>query len=520
MKNIKIFLGLLTFILVICLIASIVLTGIFESKLIFAITTLVALVFLYGINIVFGTYIYFDKKRRDLTKKSWLFALLLLPGIVPLIFLWTGFSPFTKKKIKQLLEIQTSIKKTFNYDQQKKKLSHDENFNQILQYASNITINKSTTGDFKFISDDFYQATINLIRKAKKVIFVNFYIFGDGFFCKSIFNELYKKSLEGVKVFVLYDWVGSRKKIDKNFFKKLNSYKNFQAYTFRKKSFFIVNSIDSPRNHKKSIIVDDIEGIVGGFNIADEYINENHKYHFWRDHAFTIKGLVINDYLKIFLLDWLVYTDCQDKKTIFKFIKQAIDHNQKISQNKNFSIAQTYNSFPELNSLKAINIFIQIFSLAKKRIWINTPYFFPTEQLENILFNAVIRGVDVRVILPGLPDNKKFITNLNRYKYKLWLEKGIKIYEFNGFSHAKTILIDDDITLLGSINLDPRALNINYEILNIVKSKKLFSEVYHDFEKTIKISQLITKAPKLSLSFKSICGRLIIIFLILFEPLL
>lgn len=516
---IKPLIGIMSILSIFGVIIIVVLTGVYRTDaLVFV--TLFGLLFFHILNLVFGIYIYFDGKRTDLTKKGWLFALLLLPCFGPLIFLWTGFNPFTKKKIIQLEKNIEFVKKLSNYDNQKQIIVKDESFRNILNYCSNVSINKTTTGLIKMIDQSqIYKECVEAIRKAKKYIFVNFYIFRDGIFMRTIINELYLKSLEGVKIFILYDWVGCRKKVDKKFFEKLNGYKNIYCQTFKEKSFFIVNSIDNSRNHKKSLIIDGEFGIIGGFNVADEYINENRDFAHWRDHAFKIYGKVIHDYLKIFLLDWKNYTNA-NAKPLELIVKNILDNTTNSTKEYNTQIIQTFNSFPEKDVWKIFNLYTFSFSNVKKRIWINTPYFYPTEQMLRILICLVSSGVDVRIILPGKPDDKNFILDINRLKYEKWIKAGIKIYEYNGFTHCKSIIIDDDFSFVGTINLDPRAMNINYENLNIVYDKNLNKQLSNDFLKTIENSTRIKEKIKDKSLISRICGKIILIFLLFFEPLL
>ena len=515
MKWLKWICAILTFIFIFAMIALIIVTSIYQLEILFTVV-LVTLIFYHLINVAFGIYIYFDKKRVNLTKKSWLFSFLIFPGFSALIFLWTGVNPFGKKKQKKLEKNINYIKEITKFDEQKMVVTDNELVNKIFTFCKNTTINKSCLGDIVFLANKpIFNECINLIRRAKKYIFVNFYIFRDGVFFKAIFNELYEKSKQGVKIFVLYDWVGSRKKVKKEFWKKITEY-GFETTTFKRKSFFIVNTLDNSRNHKKSLIIDGIEGVIGGFNIADEYINENKEFHQWRDHMFSIKGEVVKDYLKVFLLDWINYSD-GDSKQIVDVIKELLTIKHPKENNK--QVIQTYHSFPEKNIWKAFNFYDLTFSMAKKRIWINTPYFYPTEQLENTLIDAATAGIDVRIIVPGYPDDKKFIVHMNRLKYSTWINNGIKIYEYNGFTHCKSIIIDDNLVITGSVNMDARALNINYELANIIYDKKLNDSLAKDFLETTKASTEVIHKIKDKSLIKNIYGKLIMIFLLFFEPL-
>lgn len=517
MKWIKTIASIVSIFVIVGIIILAVLTGIYRFDTLYLVL-IASIVAIHIVNSIFGIYIYFNEDRSDLTKKSWLFSLLLFPAIGPIIFLWTGFYPFTKNKMKLLDKSIEHVRQISGYYKQKLVDAKVTGLQNIYSYCSNVSINKTTDGKITLINqNDLYDECINAIRSAKKYIFINFYIFREGVFMKTVFNEIYKKSLEGVKIFILYDWVGSRKKIDKKFFKKLNDYENINAYTFKKKSFFIVNSFDNSRNHKKALIIDNKLAIIGGFNLADEYINENSDFSYWRDHAFLARGNVINDYLKIFLLDWVNYTKCEDDE-IDKIISSLINYKNKNTNNN--QIIQTYNSFPEKNIWKAFTLYAMILSRVTKRVWINTPYFYPTEQLERILIGLAKSGVDVRIVLPGKPDDKKFIVDINRWTYFKWLENGIKIYEFDGFTHCKSIIIDDNISVIGTINLDPRALNINYEISNIVYDKKLNQELEKEFLQTIENSSEINGKVKHMTLSRRIYGKIIIILLLFFEPLL
>lgn len=476
----------------------------------------IILIAIYGINIIFAIYVFYSKKRNSVEKKCWMMVLMILPILGVFAYIKYGFNAFHKTSVASQLACRTKLNKMdMNHD------IHLESENNLLnfmsKYCQNSVNNYPNIGDVKVIDniENLYKVTINSIRNAKKIIFINFYIISDGIWLRSIVNELKKKADQGVKIYFLFDWGGSNKRYPKDLINSLRV-SGISINLFRPKKLLYVSSYDNARSHKKMIIIDNEICFNGGFNMADEYINYSSEYEYWSDDAFIIRGNIVKEYIKTFVSDWVVYSDDKEsKEIIFKHISESKLF-ECVENNKNNCEVQLFDSNPELQEYQMINFLIMCFNKAQKRIWINTPYLYPTEYLINVLISLAQAGLDIRIMTPGLVDNKKFILSLNRSQYQPLINAGIKIYEMGAFHHSKTIIIDDEITLIGTCNLDPRAMNLNYENVSIVKNTKFNKELSNKFLDNIKYSREITTDEWKQLSLKS---KILVKLLMLWEPL-
>lgn len=468
---------------------------------------------LYLINTIFAFYIFYSKKRYDISKKCWIFILCILPAIGPIIFLTFGFIPWRhKSREKEITDYQN---KMYDYFKINDSINSE---NEIIKSVNNIYnsfgYKSFVQGNVKELDscEHMYEETINLIRSAKKNILIQYYIIGDSVFLKSLVNELLIKAKEGVNIYLLYDWVGSRKKHNKKIFKELEKY-GVLVKTFKPRETIMITSKDNSRSHKKVIIVDNMKALYGGSNISDEYINLSKKYEYWRDNNFIVKGQAVQLLTINFLTDWKFYTDSNETNIDEVVKKNKLSFDKKENKNEILIL----NSFPEFKKTWMLNLIPLLFSKAKKRILIYTPYLYLLENISDLLSNAARSGIEVKIILPGLKDNKWFIIKMNQSQYKKLIEAGVGIYESDSFLHTKTIIIDNDISLVGTVNLDLRAMVVNYESLTIINSKELNNNLSKQFHSELNHSTEYTldKINEFSLSRKIIMN-----ILLLFEPIL
>ncbi len=414
-----------------------------------------SVVLLIVINMLFALYIFFSF-RNDVRKKSWILFFAVVPILAPFFFLWFGYNPFTKKEMKKLEQhLQSEV-------HQKERKIYETN-NEIVdvlqktyhQYVFSNLVN----GQVKYIDvlEDSYKEMVSLIREAKSYIILNYFIIGDGVYLKTIVNELKKKKDEGVKIYFAYDWVWTEKHTTRKLIKKLKA--ELGLVVFKPKRQLLVASIHNNRNHKKYLIVDGVKALYGGSNLSDEYINQNPQYNYWHDTNFIIEGDIVKSLVNTFTFDSDYFASPQ--------LTYSSDILKDKQYNPDCNLSQPYcwmwDSYPEIEFTTCLNVYKSIIPYIKKELIISTPYLYPTKELTDLIRNAIHKGVKVKFLLPGLPDNKKIVVWLNRNLYQQFLEMGVEIYEINAFNHGKFWIIDDDLTLITSVNLDPRATVINYE---------------------------------------------------------
>ncbi len=457
---------------------------------------------LYGANLVVSFYILNNKSRGLNTKMCWIFTLWLLPGIAIILFFLFGTTPFIKRsrrefiKQRQTLDIYQDYRFTNIFLNKKFNDSELITFQAFIHYTMNVNNSPVySENNIEFIPDtiDLYERSIEIIRSAKKIIYLQYYIIGDGFWLRTIFNELSKKIDEGVEVFLMYDWVGSAMKISNHLLNDLKS-KGAHVAVFNPKGFTLFKSKTNFRCHRKVLIVDNERAIYGGSNMSDEYLGMSRRNNYLIDINFIIKGEIVNSLFLAFVSDWEMYTGhsitIPNKKLIKLIIKERdltsvyskstmadnIPRQTKVELQKDNSLATLLMTGPDMKENVASDFLSKAIAMSKKRIWIASPYFYPTIDVLKSIRTASLSGVDVVLLLPGKQDHATF-KPLTRSLYHSLLEANVKIYEYGSFNHSKIIIIDDNISIAGTCNLDFRSLWINYETIMPIYSTTLNSNI-------------------------------------------
>jgi cardiolipin synthase len=318
---------------------------------------------------------------------------------------------------------------------------------------------------------------------AKNSIHFQFYIIERGKVYNEIRDILIKKAKEGVAVRIIYDDFGSwaLKKKDVKTFKK----NGIEIFAFSKVRFHQLTSKSNFRNHRKIVVIDGKTGFAGGMNIADRYVYGNEYFQWWRDTHMRIRGEAVNVLQMIFLVDWFFVS----KQQIF------IDHERYfpksvIDEKCNIQIAA---SGPDSDWASIMQTYFYAISSAKKNIYITSPYFMPTESVLTAIKVAALSGVDVRIILPGKSDSKIVYWATLAYIQDL-LEAGVKVYLYSkrAFNHAKTISIDGEFSSIGSVNMDTRSFEYNFELTAIVYDKAIASSLENQFRYDCSKSSQVT----------------------------
>ena len=327
---------------------------------------------------------------------------------------------------------------------------------------------------------------INVLSNAKHYILIEFYIISEGILWEKVKNVLLQKANEGVIVKVLYDDMGSIGRVSIKTIKELKK-NGIDIIPFNKVKLHVDYSLNF-RNHRKIVVIDGEVGFTGGINLADEYININSPYGHWFDTAVEIKGKAVDDAIKVFTQDW----DFAGGKRFClppyegKDCKDANGYSE-------FYIAAPFDDIPV-----ARNIFLSMLGNAKRYFYISTPYVALDETTLQSLIIAAKSGVDVRIVVPGVPD-KKIVYTITQSYFQTLINNGIKVYTYTpGFLHAKLLLSDDAVATVGSVNIDYRSFYLNFECgvalyntESLVEIKNTFNTLFEkssqlkEFKKTL-----------------------------------
>lgn len=316
-----------------------------------------------------------------------------------------------------------------------------------------------------------FEAIFRAIEAAKNYILVQFYIIHDDELGRELKSRLEQKAREGVRVYVLFDEIGTR--LPRRFRREIAE-SGVKFFPFRT-SRGIRNRLQiNFRNHRKIVIVDGVRAFLGGLNVGDEYMGRSQRFGHWRDTHVEATGPIVQAIQLTFLEDWHWATGMVPDLSWGP--QPDDDANQ---------IALVLPSGPA-DALETCGLFfVHAINAASNRIWITSPYFVPDAQVVTALQLAVLRGVDVRVMLPEKPDH--WLVYLSSFSYIAEAAPtGVKFYRYQpGFLHQKVILVDDDFAAVGTANLDNRSIRLNFEIMLLLADKRFAGDVAamleHDF---------------------------------------
>lgn len=457
----------------------------------------------------FATFIHLINKRQTPEfKLTWMLILLTFTYFGISLYLTFSSRKLTKKQTLKITKFRNQLSTFYPCPEQAERIKTElGSYRDIENYLKSVT---DTTGHFDnrtsyFKSGEaFFEDLTRELAKAEKFIFMEYFIISYGAMWDEIHEILLRKVNEGVEVRILYDDIGSLGLVKSNFYKKLRKegIKCVKFNPFRP----ILSGIHNNRDHRKITVIDGVVGYTGGINISDEYINVKKRFGYWKDNAVKIEGSAVSALTALFLQLFDGYS------------KKTADYGEYIFSNyPKFNDGGFIHCFgdspaPFDKELVGENNFINIINRAENYVYITTPYLIINYNLTTALRNAAFRGVDVRIITPRIPD-KKVIFNVTRSHYKTLLDAGVKIYEFTpGFIHAKTMLADDKIAFVGTINLDYRSLVHHFECGATLFNTPCINDIKTDLVDTMNESEQITVENYKMNKIASLLNSLLAIF--------
>ena len=407
-------------------------------------------------------------------KLSWSILILTIPFVGGVLYLILGGKRIPKefrkeiihsdnKKAPYLIQDYFIFDKIQAIDPQLLKQSRYLYKNAYFPVFENSDTHFLPTGEEKF------DAMLEQLKQAKHYIFLEYFILNEGFMWEQIFTILKTKVAQGVDVRVIYDDFGSYK-LPKDFIKKNNAVgiKTVVFNPLRPRLAIFMNN----RDHRKICVVDGLVGFVGGINIADEYINVIERFGHWKDSAVMIKGEAVWSLIVMFLTFYHSITKIQEDILSFKPQYDAIYDD---------GFVQPFADSPTDEEFVGESVHLNIINYAKDYLYIQTPYLVIGHNILSALGGAAKNGVDVRLMLPHVPD-KWYVQMVSRSNYEVLLKSGVKIYEYEpGFIHSKTMISDDVVGSVGTVNMDYRSYYMHFECGILFIQSKTIHQVKHDF---------------------------------------
>ena len=463
------------------------------------------------IGVVVFLYIINRKENSDY-KIAWLFLVLFLPLFGVIFYLLFSQNRIRKKDsnayIATVEDLTHHIESIEHNEEVYEAMGDYQGVARYLKQESGL--GGQMQNDIKYypVGEEMWKDMLEELAKAKKFILMEYFIIDPGKMWESIHEILVRKAKEGVKVHLVYDDVGTVTMLHSDYYKKLRK-EGIDAHKFN--PFVpIVSGVYNNRDHRKIMVIDGKVAFTGGVNLGDEYINENHRLGHWKDTGLRIKGSAVNSLSALFFTNYVIAS--RKKPNYDEYFEPKPEKFDK----KGIIIPFGDGPRPIFDEQVGEANFMNILDRATKYFYITTPYLIIDYQLTTALRNAALRGVDVRIITPHIPD-KKAVFAMTRSSYAYLQEAGVKIYEYTpGFVHAKQLISDDVIGFVGTINLDYRSLTHHFECGAVIYEHECLKDLKADFESTFGKSQLITKENfKLSFGAKAI-NALLATFRVLF----
>jgi cardiolipin synthase len=379
-------------------------------------------------------------------------------------------------------QIYQYSKKTLDESNANVKSNKELAFMLLKETLSPLTANNSVkllvNGENKF------PEVIRALKEAKNHIHLEYYIYEDDEIGRMIEHVLIEKAKEGIDVRFIYDDFGSRS-IRRTLAHRLNE-NGVKAFPFLRIYFIALANRINYRNHRKIIVIDGQTAFVGGINVDDRYINkENNNKTYWRDTHLRIDGPGVQYLQYLFLCDW---NFCASSKLHPNTHFFPLQNSIKARDNKVVQIAA---SGPDSEAPAILFSILQAISLATNEILITTPYLIPGESLLDALIIASLGGVSVKLLVPGNSDSL-LVNAAARSYYGDLLKRGVEIYQYTkGFVHAKTMVTDSKIAMVGTANMDSRSFDLNFEVNAIVYDSGIASELRDIFYEDIKNAEKI-----------------------------
>ncbi len=326
-----------------------------------------------------------------------------------------------------------------------------------------------------------FEAIFEALENAREQIHLQYYIFEEGELANRLLNLFEQKIVQGVRVRMIYDGIGSFT-LSKSYLKKLKGI-GVEAYPFLPFRFGRFLSSLNYRNHRKIIVIDGQIAFTGGINISDKYLKGDQALGNWHDMHLEMQGLAAGHLNHIFSMDWYLVSQELIEKTVLEEKSRASNSN---------TLVQIVSGGPDDDFPSLEQAYFTIITQAKKYIYITNPYIIPGQAIMQALQTAALGGVDVRLMVSENADNK-IVSWCVRSYFETLLKAGIKIYLFpDGFLHSKIIVSDDMISTIGTANLDDRSFEQNYEVNAIVYDVSFAKLLQQDFQMDANISKMLS----------------------------
>lgn len=422
-------------------------------------------------------------------KMAWIVPILVVPIFGSLFYLFFHLQSggnILNRRIQSLTEASKSYLETEPALKEKLKKEDPERANLVhyLENHGSFPAFRNTTVKYFPLGEDKFEELRFQLQKAKKFIFLEYFIIEEGIFWDSILEVLKKKAAEGVEVRLMYDGTCTLALLPPNYPSVMRKF-GIDCKVFAPIRPALTTSQNN-RDHRKIVVIDGKTAFVGGVNLADEYINKKVRFGHWKDTAVMLRGEAVRSFTEMFLQMWNTTTRHAEDYSNY------LEHEGFLGAYGAPGYVIPYGDNPFDDDQVGEMVYLHMLNTAHNYVHIMTPYLILSQEMLVALTFAAKRGVDVRIIMPHIPD-KMYAFALAKTYYQQLLKAGVKIYEYTpGFVHAKVFVADGNSAVVGTINLDFRSLYLHFECAVYMHDVPQIADIENDYQATMAKSELIT----------------------------
>lgn len=436
-----------------------------------------------------GMVLYILNSKHDPTAKmTWLIIIIVLPVFGGALYLYIQSDLGHRTLKRRLSNIISGTENKICQSESTMRSLYDEDAGvaslaSYLHRCGGFSTYKNTSVKYFPLGEDKFEELIEQLERAESFIFLEYFIIDEGIMWGKILEILARKAKEGVDVRVMYDGSCEFSTLPHDYPKRLKKL-GIKCKAFAPITPFVSTHYNY-RDHRKILVIDGHTAFTGGVNLADEYINMLDKYGHWKDTAIMLKGEAVRSFTLMFLQTWSI----DERHVEFdKFLSYDEPHTVEAQ-----GYVIPYGDCPLDDDKVGERVYMDILNRAKNYVHIMSPYLILDGEMETAIKFAAERGVEVSLILPGIPD-KIAPYALAKTHYKTLIESGVKIYEYTpGFVHAKVFACDDKEAVVGTINLDYRSLYHHFECAAYMYDVRCIEDIEKDFQNTLKKCRLVTE---------------------------
>ncbi len=427
------------------------------------------------------------RPNNPAVKLAWIIPILIFPLFGGILYLAFGHVIISRRLRDSMIAADKLMRENMPDNKTVESELKDEKtsvYNQIsyIKNHSGMSVWKNTESEYYLDGLSCWKQLLKDLEEAQDFIFMEYFIIEEGTMWGEILKILEKKAKQGLDVRVMYDDLGSVFKLPKHYDRYLES-KGIKCVAFNKLIPFMTIILNN-RDHRKITVIDGKVGYSGGLNLTDEYINYKTVYGYWKDAGIRLEGEGVWNFTAMFLQMWSMAREPEKdySRFCYKF--------NELPMAKGY--VQPYGDTPFDGETLGENVYLNMLGYAERYYYVFTPYLITDNEMVTALKLAAKRGVDVRIVTPGIPD-KKAVYWLTQSSYQNLIEAGVKIYQFTpGFIHSKCVLCDDETAAVGTINFDYRSFYHHFECGVFLYNVDAIQSLKQDMEATFEISEPIT----------------------------